>query len=98
MQTQLCSISLVLSKYQGAIVLEDDLTTGKNLFTFYESSSNILQKHQKVFSISGYTFDLAMLKNKIKTLIWLHYRSWGYNLERPGGILYSGITPIMKIT
>lgn len=75
----IAGVSLVLSKHQGAIVLEDDLISSKNFLHFMNQALIFYKNTQKVFSISGYTFDLAAAK-KEKQDFYFGYRasSWGW--------------------
>lgn len=72
-------VSTVLQKYGKIIVLEDDLITSPNFLSFMNDALNFYEEKQKIFSISGYSFDLSSLKSYTKDY-YLGYRasSWGW--------------------
>ena len=72
-------VSTVLQKYGKIIVLEDDLITSPNFLSFMNDALNFYEEKQKIFSISGYSFDLSSLKSYSKDY-YLGYRasSWGW--------------------
>lgn len=51
-------VSAVMMKYHKAIVLEDDLITSTNFLDFMNEGLNKYKEYKKVYSISGYAFDL----------------------------------------
>lgn len=72
-------VSTVLQKYGKIIVLEDDLITSPNFLSFMNDALNFYEEKQKIFSISGYSFDLSSLKSYTKDY-YFGYRasSWGW--------------------
>lgn len=75
----IAGVSHVLSKHEEVIVLEDDLVSSKNFLHFMNQALTFYKNTHKVFSISGYTFDLAAAK-KEKQDFYFGYRasSWGW--------------------
>lgn len=75
----IAGVSHVLSIHEEVIVLEDDLISSKNFLHFMNQALTFYKNTQKVFSISGYTFDLAAAK-KEKQDFYFGYRasSWGW--------------------
>jgi hypothetical protein len=57
-------VTTVLSRYENVIVLEDDLSTTQNFLSFMNSCLHTFQEHDKVFSISGYAFNLGLPNKK----------------------------------
>lgn len=72
-------VSQIIKKYGKVIVLEDDLITAPNFLNFMNQALDFYEYNEKIFSISGYTHNLASLKNYSKDY-YLGYRasSWGW--------------------
>jgi len=72
-------VSNIISQFGRVIVLEDDLFTSKNFLNFMNQALSFYQSNKKIFSVSGYSFDLPFLQNYSKD-IYLAYRasSWGW--------------------
>lgn len=75
----IAGVSHVLSLHNDIIVLEDDLITSKNFLLFTNQALIFYKKNQKIISISGYSFDLSVVKNE-KHDYYFGYRasSWGW--------------------
>lgn len=69
----------IIDKYEKIIVLEDDLLTSPNFLNFMNQALDFYKNNNKIFSISGYSFELQSLKNNKKDY-YLGYRasSWGW--------------------
>lgn len=78
-------VTQIIEKYGKVIVLEDDLVTSSNFLDFLNQGLNFYTNYQKIFSISGYCYDLPSLKNYSKDYL-LGYRAsslgWGTWLDR----------------
>jgi hypothetical protein len=72
-------VSEVIGQYGKVIVVEDDLITAPNFLNFMNEGLSFYENEDRVFSISGYTFDLPSLRNFPKDY-YLGYRasSWGW--------------------
>lgn len=72
-------VGKVIKKWGRVIVLEDDLVTSKDFLQFMNDCLNYYEEYEKIWSISGYTFDLPSL-NKIGADVYFGYRasSWGW--------------------
>lgn len=72
-------VSEVIKQYAKVIVLEDDLVTSKNFLCFMNQALNFYEVNNRIFSISGYSFDLPSL-NGIEKDFYYGYRasSWGW--------------------
>lgn len=69
-------VSEVMAQYHKAIVLEDDLITSTNFLDFMNAGLNKYEQQKKVYSISGYAFDL---KNQtLKEDGYFLNRSWSW--------------------
>ena len=72
-------VSEVINDYGKAIVLEDDLLTTPNFLEFMNKSLGEYQNNKKVFSISGYSFDLNVPKTTPADTYFLPRGwSWGW--------------------
>jgi hypothetical protein len=72
-------VSEVIQKYGKVIVLEDDLKTTSNFLTFMNNSLDRYEKEKKVFSVSGYSFDLGIDKNETQDAYFINRGwSWGW--------------------
>lgn len=76
-------VSKIIEKYEKVIVVEDDLITSFNFLDFMNQALTFYEKNPKIFSISGYSFDLPSLKDFSKDF-YLGYRasSWGWGTWR----------------
>jgi Glycosyl transferase family 2 len=78
-------VSMIIKEYEKIIVLEDDLITSPNFLNFVNKGLEFYQSNPKVFSISGYSFNLKSLDNYEKDY-YLGYRAsslgWGTWLDR----------------
>lgn len=72
-------VSSVIEKYGRVIVLEDDLLTSKDFLPFMNDCLNYYEHCDRIWSISGYTFNLPSLK-KADSDVYFGYRaaSWGW--------------------
>lgn len=59
-QSVIQGVSLVLEKYESAIVLEDDLLFSKDFLQFMNAALVAYQGHPHIFSISGYLYPIAL--------------------------------------
>jgi hypothetical protein len=72
-------VNYVLKHHDRVIVLEDDLSTTHNFLTFMNESLNIYFSQQKVFSISGYSFNLGKPDQNKEDAYFLNRGwSWGW--------------------
>ena len=72
-------ITQIIKRYGKVIAMEDDLISSPNFLDFMNQALNLYQFNKKIFSISGYTFDLTTLKGYPKDF-YLGFRasSWGW--------------------
>jgi hypothetical protein len=72
-------VSQIINKYNKVIVVEDDLVSSKDYLQYMNDGLNYYEKDKKIWSISGYSFNLKIPK-EYKSEIYLSYRacSWGY--------------------
>ncbi|WDF62502.1 sugar transferase [Flavobacterium sp. KACC 22763] len=72
-------VSEVLKVHQNVIVLEDDLVTTSNFLNFMNESLERFADHKKVFSVSGFSFNLNMDKKYPYDIYFLNRGwSWGW--------------------
>jgi len=71
-------VSLVLKEYTSVIVLEDDLLTTPNFLSYMNQSLQRYSSEKKVFSISGYSFNLKKHDNKEDSYFLNRGWSWGW--------------------
>jgi len=75
-------VTIALEKYDRVIVLEDDLLTTPNFLDFMNSGLSCYNDNEKVFSISGYSFDLGEAQPDGKPLSEAYFLnrgwSWGW--------------------
>jgi hypothetical protein len=72
-------VSRIIEINGKVIVLEDDLVTSANFLNFMNTALNFYEIQSKIFSVSGFSFNLPSLKNHPKDF-YLGYRasSWGW--------------------
>jgi len=68
-------VSEVIAKYKKVIVLEDDLVTSANFLEFMNESLSNYNNEKKVFSISGFSFDLNL---KLNEDVYFLNRGWSW--------------------
>jgi hypothetical protein len=71
-------VSEVISKYGRAIVLEDDLITSKNFLNFMNAGLEKYELTKKVYSISGYAFDIVKDSSSLDGYFLNRSTSWGW--------------------
>lgn len=72
-------VSSVLEEYPTVIVLEDDLLTTPNFLSYMNSALEFYKNSEKVFSISGYSFNLGTdLDEKNDSYFLNRGWSWGW--------------------
>lgn len=69
----------IIKLNKQVIVLEDDLITSPDFLGYMNDALKFYETNKKIWSISGYTFDLAF-PDKYKSEVYLSYRgcSWGW--------------------
>jgi len=72
-------VNETFKKYRKVIVLEDDLVSSLDFLQYMNSGLDYYEKNSKIWSISGYTFNIDIPKD-YKSEIYLSYRgcSWGW--------------------
>lgn len=72
-------VSQVLNNYEAVIVLEDDLISTSNFLDFMNQSILNYKNEEKVFSISGFSFNLHIENNYLCDSYFLNRGwSWGW--------------------
>lgn len=72
-------VSKIVNLYGKVIVLEDDLRTTPNFLSYMNACLVQYESSEKVFSISGYSFNLGKDKNGIEDSYFLNRGwSWGW--------------------
>jgi hypothetical protein len=71
-------VSSVMKIYNKAIVLEDDLLTSTNFLSFMNQALDKYESLPKVYSISGYSFDLKFRNDSIDGYFLNRSWSWGW--------------------
>ncbi len=72
-------VGKVLSQFNNIIVLEDDLIVTSNFIDFMNAALDHFESQQKVFSISGFSFDLKINPDEYKEGYFLNRGwSWGW--------------------
>lgn len=72
-------VSEIIKKHGRAIVLEDDIVTSRDFLSFMNQALDFYKDKSEIWSISGYTFNLAALSS-VKEDVYVAYRasSWGW--------------------
>ncbi|MCE3202836.1 glycosyltransferase family 2 protein [Paenibacillus sonchi] len=72
-------VNEIIKLNRQVIVLEDDLVTSPDFLSYMNDALNFYETDKKIWSISGYTFDLDFPDN-YKSEVYLSYRgsSWGW--------------------
>ncbi|MBO0590878.1 glycosyltransferase [Cellulophaga sp. E16_2] len=70
-------VTTVMEKSETVIVLEDDLLTTPNFLTYMNKALSEYTAEQKIFSISGYSFDLRN-KDQNPNTTYLLNRGWSW--------------------
>jgi hypothetical protein len=72
-------VSEVIEKYKKAIVVEDDLISSPDFLRFINAALNFYKDNLKVFSISGYGFQIKIPGNYNQDVyIYQRSSSWGW--------------------
>jgi hypothetical protein len=71
-------VSQVIAQYGKVIVLEDDLVTTPNFLSFMNASLDKYKSEPRVFSISGYSFNLHPPSGKYKESGYFLKRGWSW--------------------
>lgn len=71
-------VSEVMAQYHKAIVLEDDLITSTNFLDFMNAGLDEYQEQKKVYSISGYAFDLKYKATENDAYFLNRHWPWGW--------------------
>jgi hypothetical protein len=78
-QSVIRGVSLVLQKYESAIVLEDDLLFSKDFLQFMNAALRAYQGHRHIFSISGYLYPINLPASFSDDVLLLpRASSWGW--------------------
>ncbi|WP_158974682.1 glycosyltransferase [Cellulophaga sp. L1A9] len=70
-------VSRVMEQSETVIVLEDDLLTTPNFLTYMNQALSKYTTEEKIFSISGYSFDLR-IKDQNPNTTYLLNRGWSW--------------------
>lgn len=72
-------VSEIIKKYGKVIVVEDDIVSSPDFLQYMNDALDYYEKNEKIWSISGYTFNIDIPKN-YKSEIYLSYRgcSWSW--------------------
>jgi hypothetical protein len=71
-------VSEVFTRYESAIVIEDDLVLSSNFLFFMNSSLNHYFSNNKVKAISGYSFNFSTENNIIDAYFLNRFWPWGW--------------------
>lgn len=71
-------VSEVMAQYHKAIVLEDDLITSTNFLDYMNAGLDEYQEQKKVFSISGYAFNLKCKTTEYDSYFLNRHWPWGW--------------------
>jgi hypothetical protein len=73
-------VTQVINKYGKVIVLEDDLLTSPNFLLYMNQALNFYEKNFQIFSISGYSYNVPLLRKNWQKDYYVTYRtsSWGW--------------------
>lgn len=72
-------VSQILKTHENVIVLEDDLVSTKNFLNFMNESLEKFKNEKKIFSISGFSFNLNLEKKYVYDAYFLNRGwSWGW--------------------
>lgn len=72
-------VSKVMERFDKVIVLEDDLLTTPNFLTYMNGALSAYRLEKRVFSISGYSFDLRSKEQNPNHMYFLNRGwSWGW--------------------
>lgn len=73
-------VTLVMKEHEKVIVLEDDLLTSPNFLLYMNSALDFYENNNQVFSISGYSYNVPLLRKNWPKDFYVTYRSssWGW--------------------
>ena len=71
-------VNQIISKYNRVIVVEDDLICNHNFLRYMNDCLDYYQDNQRIWSISGYTYQLPNLKNSNSVYFTWRGSSWGW--------------------
>ncbi len=71
-------VSLVIKKHGRVIVLEDDILVSSDFLTFMNTALDKYEHHQKIYSVSGYSYKLEQLKRPDNLFLVKRASSWGW--------------------
>ncbi len=73
-------VTQIINQYGKVIVLEDDLLTSPNFLSYMNQALDFYAINNKVFSISGYSYNVPLLKKNWQKDHYVTYRtsSWGW--------------------
>ncbi|WP_299435583.1 glycosyltransferase [uncultured Maribacter sp.] len=74
----IAGVSQIIEHSETVIVLEDDLLTTPNFLNYMNDALNKYSEVEKVFSISGYSFNLGINGNKNQSETYFLYRGWSW--------------------
>ncbi|MFT4031272.1 MAG: glycosyltransferase [Siphonobacter sp.] len=73
------AVSEIINQYGKVIVLEDDLLLSSNFLTFMNKSLDFYENNPKVYSISGFMFDIDLKKHYSYDVFFTkRHCSWGW--------------------
>jgi hypothetical protein len=71
-------VNIVIKEYHKAIIVEDDLILSKNFLTFMNSSLCKYENNKKIYSISGYSFEILNTSIDVDGYFLNRPWSWGW--------------------
>ncbi len=78
-QSVIDGVTAIITQYGKAIVLEDDMVFASDFLVFLNEALQIYQNHSAVFSISGYSYPIAIPDEYTKDVYLLpRASSWGW--------------------
>jgi hypothetical protein len=84
-QSVISGANEILQQYQKIIVLEDDLLTSTDFLSFMNEALDRYKEQTAIFSVTGYSYPLAPLKNYLYSAYFSHRGSswsWATWLDR----------------
>ncbi|MFT7434450.1 MAG: GR25 family glycosyltransferase involved in LPS biosynthesis [Psychromonas sp.] len=77
-QSVIDGVSRVIKEHGRAIVLEDDILVSSDFLNFMNQALEKYENHQKIYSVSGYSYKLEQIKQPNELFMVKRASSWGW--------------------
>jgi GR25 family glycosyltransferase involved in LPS biosynthesis len=77
-QSVIDGVSRVIKEHGRVIVLEDDILVSSDFLNFMNQALEKYENHQKIYSVSGYSYKLEQIEQKDELYLVKRASSWGW--------------------